>query len=104
IPSYLGVLTSASRSGTAYLLTPAASHSLNGGIYALLGPGGASLVGPLNLLGTLLVVGLLVWPWVRLPNSAFRIPHSAFNTSAWDAVMGLTVLAAIFTNPQLNTH
>src|SRR5439155_1165751 len=42
VPAYAGVLTRASSSGSEYLLTPAASHSLNGGIYALLGPGNAA--------------------------------------------------------------
>jgi hypothetical protein len=97
IPAYLGVLTSASRSGTAFLLTPAASHSLNGGIYAVLGPGGAALVGPLNLLGTMAVAALVGWLWLRVAGWQPGTP-------AWDATMGLTILAAIFINPQLNTH
>jgi hypothetical protein len=96
IPAYARVFLDASSNGEAYLLTPAASHSLNGGIYALLGPGAASLVTPLNLLGTLLVAALVLWAWLRAPWKP--------RTPAWDARMGLTLLAAIFTNLQLNTH
>jgi hypothetical protein len=111
VPAYLGVLSTASSSGSTFLLTPAASHSLNGGIYALLGPGAASLVGPLTLVGTLLVAGLVVLSWnVRTLErwNVFKSQRSNVLTfqrsNASDARFGLALLAAIFTNPQLNTH
>jgi hypothetical protein len=109
LPAYFGVLTTATRSGSAYLLTPAASHSLNGGIYALLGPGNASLVTPLTLLGTIAILGLLAWVWLYTPRArVFSWLNQALTwqpgTPAWDARVALTLLVAILTNLQLNTH
>jgi len=107
ITAYLGTVTSASRDGEAFLLTPAASHSLNGGIYALLGAGSEGLVGALSFAGTLLVAAVLSWAWLVAPSSEQAGQDRRTwrpGTPTWDALVGLTLAASIFTNPQLNTH
>jgi hypothetical protein len=95
IPDYLRVLEGAQRWDRALLLDPAASHSLSGGLAALLGQGSDDAIKVINLGVTLVAAGLLIFAW--------RVPWRP-GAARWDGLAALTMLAAIFTNLQLNTH
>lgn len=95
IPDFMRVVEMVQRWDRTLLLDPWFSHSLSGGLTALLGRGTDEVVRMLTLFATLFVgIGLaLIWrgPW--RPGSP-----------RWDGAMALTLLAAIFTNLQVNTH
>jgi hypothetical protein len=95
IPDFMRVVEMVQRWDRALLLDPWYSHSLSGGLTALLGRGTDEVVRTLTLFATLLLgIGLAVFwrgPW--RPGS-----------SRWDGLVALTLLVAIFTNLQVNTH
>lgn len=95
IPGYLNMLGKAQNYARELLLDPWYSHSLSGGITALLGPGSDNIVRIANIAAMMGAAVLLVWAW-----------RGKWQPTAptWDGAMALTVLAAIFTNPMLNTH
>jgi hypothetical protein len=95
IPGYIDMLLRSQRYDRALLLDPAYSHSLAGGLTALLGGGTDALVRGISLGVMLLLAGFLLWVW--------RKPWQP-GTGEWDGRMALTLLAAILTNLQLNTH
>jgi hypothetical protein len=95
IPGYIDMLLRSQRYDRALLLDPAYSHSLAGGLTALLGGGTDELVRSISLGVMLVLTGFLLWVWRR--------PWQP-NTREWDGMMALTLLAAILTNLQLNTH
>jgi hypothetical protein len=95
IPGYIDMLLRSQRYDRALLLDPAYSHSLAGGLTALLGGGTDELVRGISLGVMLLLAGFLLWVW--------RKPWQP-GTGEWDGRMALTLLAAILTNLQLNTH
>jgi hypothetical protein len=95
IPDFMRVVEMVQRWDGALLLDPWYSHSLSGGLTALLGRGTDEMVRMLTLFATLLLgIGLaVIWrgPW--RPGSP-----------RWDGLVALTLLVAIFTNLQVNTH
>ena len=95
IPDFAKIIDMVQRWDRALLLDPWFSHSLSGGLTALLGRGSDEVVRTLMLLATFLtVVALaLLWRGRWLPG-----------TPKWDGAIALTLLATIFTNLQLNTH
>lgn len=95
IEPYIGVVARAQKFDSELLLDPGYSHSLTGALFALLGMGNGGLISLLNSAATLLLAGLLLYLW--------RKPWQP-GTAQWDAQMAVTVLAAIFTTLQLNTH
>lgn len=95
IPGYLTVLQEAQQWSRVLLLDPQASHSLGGGLTALLGHGAEGLVRTTNIVATLAIATLLLFIW-RGPWEPTR--------PRWDGAMALTFLASIFTNLHVNTH
>ena len=95
VPGYIDMLLRSQRYDRALLLDPAYSHSLAGGLTALLGGGTDELVRGISLGVMLALAGFLLWVW--------RKPWQP-GTGEWDGRMALTLLAAILTNLQLNTH
>ena len=95
IPGYIDMVLRTQRYDRALLLDPAYSHSLAGGLTALLGGGTDALVRGISLGVMLVLAGFLLWVW--------RKPWQP-DTGEWDGMMALTLLAAILTNLQLNTH
>jgi hypothetical protein len=95
IPGYIEVFGQAQQWSRALLLDPHYSHSLGGGLVALLGPGAEGIVRTLNPLFMLLAAVLVLYTW-RGPWQ----PRSA----AWDGAMALTFLATILTSLHVNTH
>lgn len=95
IPGYIDMLGQAQSWSRALLLDPWYSHSLGGALTALLGRGTDAVVRPLHLLGTLVVVGFLLWAWRGKWQPG---------TPRWDGLMSLALLAAFFTNAHVNTH
>ncbi len=95
IPDFLKVVDMAQHWDRALLLDPYFSHSLSGGLAALLGAGNDETVRTLMLIVTLLLaIGLaLIWRgrW-------------SLGTLKWDGAIALTLMATIFANLQLNTH
>ncbi len=95
IPGYLDMLVRAQGYARELLLDPWYSHSLAGGLTALLGRGTDDIVRIANLVVMVGMAALLLWVWRgRWEPRASR----------WDGLMALTVLASMLTNPQLNTH
>ncbi|MEO8286903.1 MAG: glycosyltransferase family 87 protein [Chloroflexota bacterium] len=95
LPDYLHILGRAQQYARELLLDPWYSHSFPGGLAALIGPSSDDAVRFANVALTVLLVGLLVYLW----RGKWQ-PSSA----RWDGLMGATVLVALFTNLQLNTH
>jgi hypothetical protein len=95
IPGYIDMLLRSQRYDRALLLDPAYSHSLAGGLTALLGGGTDTVVRGISLGVMLALAGFLLWAW--------RKPWEP-GTGEWDGRIALTLLAAILTNLQLNTH
>lgn len=95
IPGYIDMLAMAQNYARELLLDPWYSHSLSGGITALIGGDTDAIVRMLNLAAMLAAAVLLIWAW-----RGKTTPQS----TRWDAAMALTILAAMFTNPMLNTH
>jgi hypothetical protein len=95
IPDYLLIVQKAQSWSRDLLLDPAAGHGLSGGLAALLGGGTDELVRNLNNLATVAIAVFLLYLWRGKWQPA---------TSRWDGAMAVTVLAVMFTNPQLNTH
>lgn len=95
IPDFLRILGMVGRSDRALLLDPWYSHSLSGGLAALFGQGSDEVVRTLTLFATLLLGLFLALAW--------RGPWRP-GTPRWDGMMALTLLSALFTNLQLNTH
>ena len=95
IPDYLLIVQKAQSWSRDLLLDPAAGHGLSGGLTALLGHGTDDLVRNLNNLATLAIAAFLLFIW-----RGKWLPA----TPRWDGAMAVTVLAVMFTNPQLNTH
>ena len=95
IPDFQRILAMVQRWDRSLLLDPWFSHSLSGGLTALLGRGTDEAVRAIMLFATLLMVLTLGYLW----RGAWR-PGSL----RWDALVALTLLATIFTNLQLNTH
>jgi hypothetical protein len=95
IPGYIDMVLRTQRYDRALLLDPAYSHSLAGGLTALLGGGTDALVRGISLGVMLVLAGFVLWVWRR--------PWQP-DTGELDGMMALTFLAAILTNLQLNTH
>jgi hypothetical protein len=95
IPDYLNVVARVQSWAPELRLDPAAGHGLSGGLAALLGSGANDLIRNLNTLALLLMLVLLAFIW--------RGPWRP-DTARWDGAMAATMMAAILTNPQLNTH
>jgi hypothetical protein len=95
IPGYLDIVQRAQLWARDLVLDPWYSHSLSGGVTALIGHGTDEVVQNINNLALIAVVVLLILVW----RGEWRT-----STARWDGAMALTVLAAIFTNPQVNTH
>jgi hypothetical protein len=95
IPDFLSILLEAQRGSRALLLDPMASHSLLGGLVALFGAGADGWARTLNLLVLLALAGWILY----LFRGRWR-PQEA----QWDGKMGLLLLAAMLSNPHLNTH
>ncbi|HYP20010.1 MAG TPA: glycosyltransferase 87 family protein, partial [Chloroflexia bacterium] len=102
IPGFLDMLQRAQRFDPALALTPWASHSLTGQLAALffgtdanVNAAGNEVIRNITLVATLLAAGLVVVLW----RGQWR-PGSR----NWDGAMSITILAAAFTNLQLNTH
>lgn len=99
IPDYLNVLGKAQQYDRTLLLDPWYSHSFPGGLTALIGRGaGADTDGIARFANLAMTIGfaaLLLYLWKADWQPATR---------RWDGLMALTMLAAIFTNQQLNTH
>jgi hypothetical protein len=95
IPDFQRVVGMVQQWDRALLLDPWYSHSLSGGLTALLGRGTDEVVRILMLFATLLMALALAYLW--------RGPWRP-GSPRWDALVALTLLAAIFTNLQLNTH
>jgi hypothetical protein len=96
LPDFLGVIARAQNFAADLALKPSSSHSLSGGIAALLGPDADwGLIGNLHRVVTLPVVVLLLFlgrgPWRP-------------GTPRWDAYLALVVMATLLTNVMLNTH
>lgn len=95
VPGYVDMLGRAQRYARELLLDPWYSHSLTGGLTALIGRGTDDVVRVANLAALVGAGALLLWVWRgRWEPGEGR----------WDGAMSLTVLAAMLTNPQLNTH
>ena len=95
IPDFQRVVGMVQQWDRALLLDPWYSHSLSGGLTALLGRGTDEVVRTLMLFATLLMALALAYLW--------RGPWRP-GSPRWDALVALTLLAAVFTNLQLNTH
>ncbi len=95
IPGYISVLQEAQQWSRTLLLDPQYSHSLGGGLTALLGQGAEGLVKLLNTVVTLAIAALLLFVW--------RGPWQP-TSARWDGAMALIFLASIFTNLHVNTH
>ncbi len=95
IPDFQRVVGMVQQWDRALLLDPWYSHSLSGGLTALFGRGTDGVVRILTLVATLLMALALAYLW--------RGPWRP-GSPRWDALVALTLLAAIFTNLQLNTH
>lgn len=95
IGPYIDIVVRAQKFSREFLLDPGYSHSLTGALSALFGSGNDDLIRLLNNGATLLLAALLVYLWRR--------PWQP-GTPQWDALMAITVLAAVFTSLQLNTH
>jgi hypothetical protein len=95
IPDYLNVVQRAQLWARDLVLDPWYSHGLSGGLTALLGRGTDELVRDLNDLALVILAVLLVFIWQGAWKPA---------TARWDGAMAATMMAAILTNPQLNTH
>lgn len=92
IPDYLAILQMAQRFAPELLLDPSYSHSLTGQLAFILP---TDAIRADILVATIAAAGVLLGIW----RGEWR-PGSA----RWDGAMGLTVLAILFTNLQLNTH
>lgn len=92
---YLGIMKRAQTWDRSLALDPWYSHSLSGGLTALIGKGSDALVSYINMGALVLVVILLAFVW----QGAWQP-----GTRRWDGLMALTLLGAIFTNLQANTH
>jgi hypothetical protein len=95
LPGFIDVLGMAQSGSRELLLDPDASHSLLGGIVALLGAGAENGGRIVNLLSLLTLAGVILY--------LFRDPWRP-RTESWDGKAALTMLAAMLTNPHLNTH
>jgi hypothetical protein len=95
IPGYIDMLSRSQRYDRALLLDPMYSHSLSGGLSVLLGSSADALVRNISLGVMLLLAAVLLWMW--------RKPWQT-DTGEWDGKIALTLLTAILTNLQLNTH
>jgi hypothetical protein len=95
VPGYVQTLMRAQQYARELLLDPWYSHSFPGGLTALLGRGTDDVVRAANLLLTVALAGLLLYLWRGRWQPA---------TSRWDGLMAVTLLAALLTNLQLNTH
>ncbi|HEX9988994.1 MAG TPA: glycosyltransferase family 87 protein [Chloroflexia bacterium] len=95
IPGYLRVVQGAQNWERELALDPWFSHSLSGGVTALLGRGTDDIVKVVMIAATLLAAALLIYLW--------RGPWRP-GTALWDGLMAITLLAIIFTNLQVNTH
>ncbi|HUP26803.1 MAG TPA: glycosyltransferase family 87 protein [Chloroflexia bacterium] len=95
IPDYLDVIVKAQQGAREFLLDPLYSHSLTGGLVALLGPGAESAARLVNLGAIVALAGALLFLW--------RGRWSP-GTAEWDGLAAVTFLAAIVTNGHLNTH
>jgi hypothetical protein len=97
LPGYVDMLGRARNLDRALLLDPAASHSFAGGVVALFGAGAEGVAAFANVAVVMLGLAVLVvFVWRR---EGWRP-----GTPGWDAAMGLTVAAAMFTQVHLNTH
>jgi hypothetical protein len=95
VGGYVDMLARAQRYARELLLDPWYSHSLAGGVTALLGRGTDDIARFANVAMLVGAVALVVWAWRgKWEPGAAR----------WDAAMALTVLAAMVANPQMNTH
>lgn len=95
IPGYVDMLGRAQSYARELLLDPWYSHSLAGGITALIGGNTDAIVRITNLVAMIGAAGLLLWVWRGKWEPG---------DSRWAGAMALLVLAAMLTNPQLNTH
>ncbi len=95
IPGYLNIVQSVQQYGRELLLDPWYSHSLSGGLTALLGRGAEDVVRVVNTFAMLVFAGLLLFVWRGMWRPG---------TARWDGLMSLTVLGTLFTDTQLNTH
>ncbi len=94
-PGFLEVIGKAQTWSRELVLQPWYSHSLSGGLAALLGSGSEKTISTINTVATFLVAALLLLIW----RGGWRP-----GTGRWDGCMGVLVLATIFTNLQVNTH
>jgi hypothetical protein len=95
IPDYLHLLGRAQQYARELLLDPWYSHSFPGGLTALIGRGTDDIVRTANLMLTVVLAGLLLFVWRGKWEP---------KDSKWDGLVAVTLLAAFFTNLQLNTH
>jgi len=95
IPDYLQLLVRAQQYARELLLDPWYSHSFPGGLTALIGRGTDDAVRLANLFLTLGLVVLLLFLWREKWEPSTR---------RWDGLMATTLLVALLTNLQLNTH
>lgn len=95
IPGYIHIFGMAQGFSRDLLLDPSYSHSFTGLLADLFGNTNLGLIGFANTGALLLLAGVLLYVWSE--------PWDA-TSSRWDGAMCLTVLAAMFTQPQLNTH
>jgi hypothetical protein len=95
IPDYLSVAVRTQQGAREFLLDPWYGHGLAGGLVALLGRQAEGVARLINLVVTAASAVLLLFVWRG---------KWAPGTARWDGAMALTILAAMLTNAQLNTH
>ncbi len=94
IPGFLDVVVRAQHFDPLFALAQRWSHSLSGGIAALVGQANPAL-GTANTALTLAIGGVVIWLWRGKWQPG---------TPRWDGLIAVTLLAAILTNLQVNTH
>lgn len=94
IPGFLDVVVRAQRFDPLFALAPSLSHSLSGGIAALIGQLNPALR-TINTALILAVAGLVIWLWRGKWQPG---------TPRWDGLVAVTLLAMVLTNLQVNTH
>jgi hypothetical protein len=95
VSGYVDMLGRAQRYARELLLDPWYSHSLAGGLAALFGGGTDDMIRMMNLTAMVGAAALLLWVWKGQWEP---------RVGRWDGAMALTLLAAMLTNPQMNTH